>query len=142
MSERSQRTIDAALWTLSWVMLLGVVILSLVPLPAFPSTPGFDKLVHALAYAVLTLSFLFAGVWRPVRGEGRYPMAAFAILIVAVVVGVTIELIQDVQSYRSMDAFDALADAVGAALGAALWTTLRRAQELRASAAQGSGLEL
>lgn len=129
MSRPSHRSIDAALWTLSWVMLLAVVSLSLVPLPAFPSTPGVDKLVHGLAYAALTLSFLFAGVWRPGRGEGRYPMAAFTILIGAVVVGVIVELIQDVQSYRSMDAFDALADAVGAALGAILWLRLRRGDE-------------
>jgi VanZ family protein len=110
-------------------MLLTVVVLSLVPMSAFPSVAGLDKIAHGLAYAALTLSFLFAGVWRPGRGEGRYPMAAVVILIGAVVVGVTVELIQDVQSYRSMDAFDALADAIGAALGALLWSTLRRGHE-------------
>lgn len=129
MRAPTQRTIDAALWALSWLMLLAVVLLSLVPLPAFPATPGVDKLVHGFAYAALTLSFLFAGVWRPSRGEGSYPMAAFVILIGTTVVGVIVELIQDVQSYRSMDAFDALADAVGAALGAILWLMLRRAHE-------------
>lgn len=110
-------------------MLLAVVVLSLIPMSAFPSVQGLDKLAHGLAYAALTLSFLFAGVWRPGRGEGHYPLAAFAILIGTVVVGVTVELIQDVQSYRSMDAFDALADAVGAALGAVLWSTLRRVNQ-------------
>jgi VanZ family protein len=125
----SARRIDALLWALSWSMLLAVVVLSLIPMSAFPSMTGLDKLVHGLAYGALTLSFLLAGVWRPGRGEGRYPMAALAIPLCAVVVGVIVELIQDVQSYRSMDAFDALADAVGAALGVVLWFALRRTNE-------------
>jgi VanZ family protein len=129
----TSKSVDTFLWALSWLMLLVVVLLSLVPLPAFPATPGVDKLVHGFAYAALTLSFLFAGVWRPGRGEGSYPMAAIVIVVGTTLVGVIVELIQDVQSYRSMDAFDALADAVGAALGAILWATLRRARELRPS---------
>lgn len=117
--------IDPALWTASWLLLGVVVLLSLVPESPVQMEDGVDKLAHGCAYGALTLSFLLAGVWRPVRGRGRYPMGAIWIVIAAVGVGVVIELIQDVESYRSMDAFDAVADAVGAAIGATLWMILK-----------------
>jgi VanZ family protein len=121
----SRKWIDPALWAASWFLLGLVVLLSLVPESPVQMRDGVDKLAHGCAYGALTLSFLLAGVWRPVRGRGRYPMGAIWIVIAAVGIGVVIEIIQDIESYRSMDAFDAVADAVGAAIGASLWMILR-----------------
>ncbi|MDQ3619655.1 MAG: VanZ family protein [Actinomycetota bacterium] len=120
-----RRWIDPALWTASWLLLGLVVLLSLVPESPIEMRDGVDKLAHGFAYAALTLSFLLAGVWRPVRGRGRYPMGAIWIVIAAVGIGVLIEIIQDIESYRSMDALDAVADAVGAAVGASLWMVIK-----------------
>jgi VanZ family protein len=120
-----QRWVDPALWITSWLLLALVVLLSLVPESPVEMRDGVDKLAHGVAYGALTLSFLLAGVWRPVRGRGRYPMGAIWIVVAAVGIGVIIEIIQDIESYRSMDAFDAVADALGAAVGASSWMILK-----------------
>ena len=116
---------DPTVWTTSWLLLALVVFLSLVPESPVALSDGVDKIAHGFAYAALTLSFLLAGVWRPGRGRGRYPMGAIWIVVAAVAVGVAIEIVQDIESYRSMDAFDAVADALGAAVGASIWAALK-----------------
>lgn len=125
MTRAPDRVVDAILWITSWLLLALVVSLSLVPEPPVAVSDGVDKVVHGVAYAALTLSFLLAGVWRPGRGRGRYPLGATWIVLAAVGIGVVIEIIQDVESYRSMDAFDAVADAAGAAAGACGWSLLK-----------------
>lgn len=116
---------DPTVWTTSWLLLALVVFLSLVPESPVALSDGVDKIAHGFAYAALTLSFLLAGVWRPGRGRGRYPMGAIWIVVAAVALGVAIEIVQDIESYRSMDAFDAVADALGAAVGASIWAALK-----------------
>jgi VanZ family protein len=124
-----RRWVDPLLWATSWLLLASVAWLSLGPEPPLPPFEFADKIAHGFAYAALTMGFLLAGVWRPGRGPGRYPMAAVWIVLAAVSIGVVIEILQDLESYRSMDAFDALADGVGAAIGAGLWATLRLEEE-------------
>ncbi|MGI8707860.1 MAG: VanZ family protein [Actinomycetota bacterium] len=116
---------DPTVWTTSWLLLALVVFLSLVPESPVALSDGVDKIAHGFAYAALTLSFLLAGVWRPGRGRGRYPMGAIWIVVATVALGVAIEIVQDIESYRSMDAFDAVADALGAAVGASIWAALK-----------------
>lgn len=120
-----RRWVDPTVWTTSWLLLALVVFLSLVPESPVALSDGVDKIAHGFAYAALTLSFLLAGVWRPGRGRGRYPMGAIWIVVATVALGVAIEIVQDIESYRSMDAFDAVADALGAAVGASIWAALK-----------------
>ncbi len=100
---------------------VAIVVGSLVPAPAGggPSAlpvalPGADKLVHALAYAVLTVVTAAA-----VSARDRRTLLGVAGLVVAL--GAGVELAQTFVPTRTGDAFDLLANAVGAAVGAGLW---------------------
>ena len=54
--------------SLAWLLLLGLVVLSLVPIPAPPTDlPNSDKWLHLLSYLVLTYAFLHAYPLRPGR---------------------------------------------------------------------------
>ena len=84
---------------------------------------SFDKLEHALAFGALqALSF------RALRYE--MPASARAALLwvaalISVVAGIALELYQLGLPDRSADVKDAVADAVGAAIGAVLLTFVR-----------------
>jgi VanZ family protein len=100
---------------------VAVVVGSLLPAPAGSDTsalplvlPGADKLVHGLAYAVLTVATAAA-----VSARNRRTLLVVAGL--AVVLGAGVELAQTHVPTRTGDAFDLLANAVGAAVGAGLW---------------------
>jgi VanZ family protein len=85
------------------------------PFPFLP--PGFllqDKLLHALAYAVLG-ALLFSGF----RGTGCSPRCALLLsVLVASLYGATDEFHQSFVPGRSPDPLDWVADTLGAALGA------------------------
>ena len=101
----------AALWAVLIFVMSSVPGQSLPPLPAW----NFDKLVHALVYAILAGLCLLAlgrGVHLP---GGR--MVALAALI-ATLYGVSDELHQLLTPGRSADVLDVVADAVGALIGA------------------------
>lgn len=104
------------LWLRLWLMLLGLTLLvCLLPLPSVPvPLSHFDKLEHALGYAVLSAyaAMLFArgrGVGLAVLGLGLF--------------GGAIELLQGVTPWRSADPLDAVFNTLGAALGALIWFT-------------------
>ncbi len=91
---------------------------------------GADKVGHAIAYFATTLSFLFAAVWRPGRGEGRYPRVGMWFPMGAVGFGVLAEVLQGLTPHRSPELNDVLAEAVGAVLalgihGLVLWRSSR-----------------
>jgi VanZ family protein len=104
------------LWLRLWLMLLGLTLLvCLVPLPSVPVPMShFDKLEHALGYAVLSAyaAMLFA------RGRGL----RLAILGLALFGGV-IEVLQGVMPWRSADPLDAVFNTLGAVFGALIWFT-------------------
>ncbi len=75
---------------------------------------GADKLVHVLAYAVLTSLLLWADCGRRV----------WLWLAVAVAYGVSDELHQGWVPLRESDALDVLADAAGALVAGAGWRKL------------------
>jgi hypothetical protein len=81
---------------------------------------GADKWTHALAYAGLTAALVYAAV----DGGGRVRLALP--VIVAIAVGIAIELIQWPIPYRTASIADGLADAVGAGLFALGWRWLAR----------------
>lgn len=98
-----------ALW---WLAIVVLVVLCLLPSYDIPEVPnGWDKVEHAFAYVVLAAGAvqLFAtkrALWRAAIG--------------LVLLGIGIEIAQGVfTTTRSCDAFDALADAAGTAVGMA-----------------------
>ena len=119
-----RRVVDASLWLLAGMLLTAIIVLSLGPAEAPDSFPYEDKIFHAAAYAALTFVVLLAGVWRPGRGNGRWPAATGWMLLGVVVFGIALEVIQAFVS-RDVSAFDGLADAVGATLALGIWKSLR-----------------
>lgn len=110
-----------ALWTLALAI---VVVVCLVPAPELPETPpGGDKIEHALAYFLLAASAVQLFATR---------RALIAAGIGLFVLGVLIEFAQGAfTTTRSMDAMDALADAVGVIAGLAIARTPLRDLLLR-----------
>lgn len=92
---------------LGWSLVAAVIVLSLVPLP-LDLSGGRDKAGHFLAYGSLTFWFgmLYAG-----RGRQLGIALAFAAL------GVMIEFLQRLTSYRSFEVADMIANAIGAGIG-------------------------
>ena len=93
-----------------WVLVAGVVWLSLTPAPPQVDLPASDKLGHAGMYLLLTL--WFAQLYRR-PSHGRWALG-FAAL------GAALELAQGLTGARSPEVLDAAANAMGAALGWAL----------------------
>ena len=87
--------------------------------------PNADKVEHALAYLVTTLLFILAGVWRPVRGAGRFAWALPWIVAGAVAAGGLVEIGQGFTATRQPDVLDWFADAVGVALAVLVTRTLK-----------------
>ena len=90
--------------------------------------PGMDKLVHALLYAALEATLVYA---LSEAARLRYS-CAFRIALAAAVYGVVMEVAQKLLTHsRSCDPLDALANALGAFAVAFLACALarRRAQQ-------------
>lgn len=108
-----------------------VLLLMLMPMRGSgegASIPHLDKLVHAVAWAMLAL-----GTWPVVavsrRTRGWSVRARFLLVVgLGALFGVLVELVQGLVPSRSADPWDALADTLGAALGAlfCLWRERRR----------------
>lgn len=103
------------LWLgLGWLMVAGVVYLSLMPDPPQPVTfPFVDKAEHAAAFAWLALWFLQLVAAR----RRRFVVAALLLL------GGAIEIAQSFTPTRQFELADLGADAVGIAVGAWLART-------------------
>lgn len=101
----------AAVWT-AWA--------SLVPVAALPHVMVWDKLAHALNYALLTLLLL------PSQSPPRTRVAGAWVMLY----GVAIEFAQAATGYRTGDWHDALANLLGIFVAAALWKGVERAREL------------
>ncbi len=114
------------LWFASIALLAATFVLSLGPAPpGLNAFPASDKVVHAAGYAALTGCWLLAAVWRPGRGAGPFPRAAWLVVAAAVVLGSGIEVGQHFVD-RSADPLDALADIAGVLAALWAWTSLRR----------------
>lgn len=98
-----------------WRLLAGLdavflFIVSVIPVPeGGPEIPYFDKLVHLCEY------FLFA--WLLARAFRAGPRAFRNAWSMAVGYGIAIELVQAMIPWRSAELLDAIANAIGAALG-------------------------
>lgn len=103
-----------------------VYLLSLVPLREVEpllrpvSFPYGDKLVHFLAYALLSLLVI-----RGWHREKMPPIDLHAFVwLLCMVFGIMIEIQQGLTPYRSFEGLDILADGAGALMGQALWQTM------------------
>jgi len=87
----------------------------------FRPFPQFDKLLHAVAYGVLTM-LLFRALWAD---ESRATPTGVLLLgaVLATVYGVSDEFHQ-IFTGREFDVWDMAANGVGAAAAAALWEPL------------------
>ncbi len=107
---------------LSWVILLGWLVVcvsfaiitfaSMRTVAAHVSDFQWDKVYHALAYAVLTLGLLFAWPRR----------ALITVFLVAFGLGVALEVFQGTIAFgRTASIWDAMANAVGSLTIIAIW---------------------
>lgn len=108
------------------LLVLSVMVLSLIrDAPEIPIYWG-DKLGHLLAYGAL-MSW-FAQIDR--RWQARL---CWALAFIAM--GIALEFVQGMTTYRSFDAFDMLANAIGVLLGWLVapprgWSVFRRIENL------------
>lgn len=79
---------------------------------------GVDDLLHIVEYAAFAVGLCYAIRVRDTPGV--------AIVVVAVLVGGSVELVQAAVSMRQASWLDLLADGLGAVLGAAGWLLTRR----------------
>lgn len=112
--------LDTALWILSWGLLAAVIAFSLGPTPAAPFTYA-DKIFHAAAYFALTFCFLTSAVWSPLRSAPRIPFGAALIVLGAIALGASIEVMQGLSLDRTPDGWDALANSLGAGVAYLAW---------------------
>lgn len=111
MSEQAgQGYVLTRVWlTLGFLACAVLFYLCLVPNPPSPELSHFDKVEHFAAYLVLGL--WFGGLLAP-----RYWTVFFGLAVF----GAVIEFVQAATSYRSGDAWDLLADALGIVTGIGL----------------------
>lgn len=97
-------------------VLLGVLVLSLLP-PSAGSlvTVGWDKANHASAFLALG-----------VLGQAAYPGRTALVTVGLLAYGVAIEVLQGMTAWRSAEAGDLLADAIGIVAALAAVALLRR----------------
>lgn len=113
-----------------FVTVAAVILLASVGKPATGTVPygpfgliKLDKWHHGIGYAVLTATLAYAYV-APVRTDRRRRLVHSICVVVAF--GVCVELVQWHLAYRTLSAFDAVANAIGSCCTAAVWVGLTR----------------
>jgi VanZ family protein len=103
--------------SLFWLALLALTVLSLMPTGLLPSQVFslWDKAQHAIGFAVLAL-----------LGLAAYPHLKTRLPLWLLAHGGLIELAQAATGWRYGDPVDWLADAIGIAVGVALWLRFAR----------------
>src|SRR5688572_25134269 len=95
-------------FAIAWFGVALLVYLSLAKLNVAVNVANGDKYGHVAAYAVLT--YWFMQLYEDARSRLFVVAGLFSL-------GVVLEVLQFTTGYRSMDAVDAAADALGIALG-------------------------
>ena len=119
--------IDRGLWALTGACIAITLWFSFVA-----SVPGADvftfadKVGHGIAYFATTLSFLFAAVWRPGRGWGRFTSLNRWFPVAAIVGGVIIEILQEAVFVRSAELYDVVAEVIGTSAAVVVHELIRR----------------
>lgn len=110
-------------WVATALVVLAILYLTLVPRPLPDNDidiPGLDKVVHALMFGGLAFVGCIDMARRGSNSYVRLPRRDIRIAVLAVsLFGGAVEIVQEAMSAgRSGDAFDFMADAAGAAVGA------------------------
>ena len=93
-------------------------------LPVTPMFPGFDKVLHFIAYGALAFTI---GLWFSAESWTSFPLRNFLICtIIASVFGVIDEFHQYFVPSRVCDFWDWVADTMGGAAGAAFYLLCTR----------------
>lgn len=118
--------IDRLLWTAAFgcLMLVWVFSLEVIP-PRADAFENADKVYHAFLYAGTSFLFLLAAVWRPGRGDGRFPWAGRWLVLAACGAGFVIEVLQGLIG-RQRSLLDGLANVTGVLVAFGVWIALRR----------------
>lgn len=103
-----------------------VLVLSLLPDSGVPSY-GWDKARHFIAYAVMSFLFTRAAA----AGGVSSARAALAAVGAATLFGIGVEFLQSLTSTRNAETLDALANTLGALLGAALFSFIKYRAEVK-----------
>ena len=85
------------------------------------------------------MSFLFAAVWRPGRGVGRFPHLGKWFAVAAIAGGGVIEILQTMTAKRAGDLDDLVAEAIGTAAALSVHALIRRRSTLRLADAEVRG---
>lgn len=102
------------------VIYAGVVFaLSLMPDTGGPGY-GWDKAHHFIAYALM--AFFFMRAVNPLR---PFAFTALGVFVAVLSFGIAVELFQSLTPTRQADAFDVLANAIGALVGIAVFKLLK-----------------
>lgn len=111
--------LPAAIWTIA-MFVLTLMPSSDVPKMVFSRIPYFDKFVHVGLFAAFVL--LWSLGFRRL-GEKRQLVYLARMILIAIALGLTIELLQKelVTLHRSFEWWDWVADIIGAFLGAAIF---------------------
>jgi len=124
-SRRRSALVEAAFWIAAFATVVAMFVYSLGPAPSIlHAFPVADKVFHASAYGAITLTWLLAAVWRPGRGGGVIAGDGLPVVLAAIFLGSAVEIAQHLVQ-RDAELLDAVADAVGALLGFAVWRLIR-----------------
>jgi VanZ family protein len=99
---------------LGWLLALGVIYLSLSPLPPQSGIEFGDKFSHLAAYAALM------AWWHQIDRN------AYRLALIFVVMGLLLEILQSLSGYRQGDIFDMAANTLGIGVGWMLGRTAWR----------------
>jgi VanZ family protein len=119
-------TMDAILWAITLACAGTTLWFSFgAPPPGANLFEGADKVGHAIAYYATTLSFLFAAVWRPGRGEGRFAHLGIWFPVAAIAAGALVEILQGLTPTREAQMADLVAEVIGTGLAFVLHALTR-----------------
>lgn len=111
------------LWGPSLIWLSVIVYLSVSPAPdAILPFPGYDKILHFCAYAILSVFFAIPRAKKPLW---------FRIIFIPAVIGITLELVQINIPFRSPDILDCLANVVGSSCAYCSITLIKKVHARR-----------
>jgi VanZ family protein len=126
------RKVDRRGVIISWVPLIAymslIFILSSRTIPdIFPETRNIDKIIHIVEYSILSVLWLRAiESWWPDMDKKRLFITA---VILTSLYGISDEVHQSFVPGRSSEAYDIVADIIGALLGARLYVRYAKRQQ-------------
>ncbi len=100
---------------IGWLMVVGVIVLSLIQLPATPEAiPGSDKLLHLVSYFLLSFWFFHT-----------YFKHKITIISGFMLLGFCLEILQSLTPYRFLEWLDMLMNATGVLLACVVFWQLK-----------------